>query len=269
MDWSRYPDPGGVGSDRERLEFAVHFATTQRASSAARVYNAVGANPTEHELHFLAVDAFEEKMQAVEDTLGWIHVLRTWVPDGRSLFKALDRVRVEREEEGLQNFLTALDEQGLRDVLRVRDEDLAAAGLAEDLRSQIVRASSAWLSGLRRLLEYRTTEDRRRVQMFNKSKHMLQAVLKHARRGDVTAIDFISGDPSEPVGRIIATQQNVRTVAAETVVFQAVLHGMLACILMTHYDVEYVTPSWVAQAYRLPEGWYDGPEVEQLLAAVR
>lgn len=269
MKWHRYPDPGGIGSDRDRLQFAVHFATTQRAFGAARIYSVAAEDLTEAQLQFLAIDAFEEKMHGVEDTLGWIHALRLWIPDdGRSLFPLLDSVRLEREEDGLSEFLDELDGDELRSLLRVRLEDLDSSGIREEIRQQIIQSVPHVLDGLRRLIHFRTANERRTARMFNKSKHMLQGVVKRSRDG-THAIEFISGSPPETVGRIIVTPANIRTLAAESIVLQAALHSMLAAILMTHYQELYASPDWIRMALDLPEGWHDGDRVQRLVMAVR
>ena len=205
-------------------------------------------------------------MQAVEDTLGWLSALDRWIPDGRSLFPLLDRVRVEREEEALGRLLENLDEDGLHRILRVRPDDLDEASLPAPIRLRIEQSIPALLAGLARVLEFRTANGRRTVRMFNKAKHMLQGVVFGGRDG-TRAFELISGTPPERIGRVVATADNVRTLAAETIVMQAVPHGMLATVLMVHYEHRYVSPPWVVDALGLPAGWHDGPEVARLVRA--
>jgi hypothetical protein len=251
MNWCRYPDPGGLDSDRERLNFAVHFATAQRARTLRRIYEAARDDASPDELLFMAVDALEEKMTAIEDTIGWIAALRAWLPStGRTLFPLLDRVEVHRDLEGsIAAYLEALDEEGLRELLRIRAADLAASGLPPTIRKSIDGSVAALLPGLRRVLDFRRARDRYRVVMFNKSKHMLQGAVLRGRDG-THALRYIRASDSacERVGDVVATSQHVRTVAAEGIVIQAVLHGMLAAILMAHYPEPYISPEWVTRA---------------------
>ena len=266
MDWHRYPDPGGIDSDRERLQFAVGFATAQRARTAQRTYDAANSAESVEDLIFLAVDAFEEKMQAVEDTLGWLWALDQWIPEGRNLFPLLDAVRLGRDEARLVALVDRLDEDGLRRILRARREDIEAADLPDGTSQRIDESIPAILGGLVRLADFRTANGRRTARMYNKSKHMLQAVLRSGPDG-THAVDFISGAPAETVGRIVATSANVHAVAAETIL-QAVLHEMLATILMLHYGERYESPLWVTVALDLREGWHDDAEVARLVRAV-
>jgi len=199
MEWHTYPDPGGIASDRERIQFAVGFATAQRARSARRIYDAASEPQPLDDLLFLAIDAFEEKMHVTEDTLGWLSALTRWIPDGRNLFPLLDSVRVERKEGRLIELLERLDEDGLRQILRARREDLEAAGPPQITRQRIDGSIPALLAGLRRVLDFRAANDRRTVIMFNKSKHMLQASLFRGRDG-THAVEFITGSPVTRVG---------------------------------------------------------------------
>ena len=273
MNWSRYPDPGGLDSDRERLNFAVYFATGQRAYTLRRIYESVRDDAEPEELLFLAVDAMEEKMTAIEDTLGWVHALRVWVPStGRTLARLLDNVMVNPVlEQDLTEYFERLDEDGLRELLTVRPADLEAAAIPETIRERLTSSIPSLLSGLRRALEFRIGGQRRRVTAFNKSKHMLQGAVFRGPDG-THAIRYVrprvgGGEPRE-VAQLIATAANVRTVAAEGIVIQAVLHGVLAAILMTHYGEEYVSPEWVKQALDLPVGWHEEREAERVVRSV-
>ena len=101
MTVARYPDPGGLAGDRERLQHAVHFATAQRAHAAHLLYQRARQTSDAQVRLFLAIDAFEEKMTATEDTIGWLLALHDWIPGlpDRSLYKLLDRINVNPRAE--------------------------------------------------------------------------------------------------------------------------------------------------------------------------
>lgn len=256
---SLYPDPGGLRSDKLRLEHAVHFATAQRVHTSTHIRNDAGRDDlSEDELLYLAVEAFEEKMTATEDTLGWVLVLNDWMAGtkGHSLYELIDRVQMRPgDEERARCILEDLDAITIRDLLRLRDEDLRASSLREESKRAFAEAAPSWLAGLRRLADFRMGEDRRRVVSFNKSKHMALGVIYNLRREGRRVLRFVSGNPPILVSTVSPDPAAIRQVAAETIVIQAVLHSMLVAVLLTHYEAVYAPPPWLLDVGNLHEGW--------------
>ncbi len=249
------------------LSNAVDFTTAPRAYLARLAPVDTLADLPQREREYLALYAFSEFMTATEDLLGWVAVLKDWDPnDDYSLFNLLDRTRVEPGlETEIGEYLASVDAEGFRSLLAVpADDDLKSLGLSDGDVASVNESIPAKLDGFRKIVEYRTKDERGLVKGFNKVKHLLLAfpVELHGaprillpRTGEVTPETAATPKRVKIDGaRLDTTPEYIKGRLQRTVESQAVLCDALHFILFTRYSHPYSLPEWVES---VREQWGD------------
>ena len=267
-----YPDSGSPFEDAAILKNSVYFSTAARAHSAQLVLNQ-SLGVSQLELSFLAVEAFREFMTSTEDMLAWLFALQEWKPGNAefSLLLLLDRIKVghhskitgvDYRESRAVSFLSALDEQGFRELLHIPNhDDLINSGVSTESVERIKNGMAPKLEGWRRIANSRTEQDRGWVRAFNKLKHHMLAFPTQARNKDElwvpARIKFDKGGNSILIRNawLEVSSDRVRRWAADAIAAQAVLYDTLALILIIRYGVEPIIPQWVAKALEADYLW--------------
>lgn len=262
-----YPDNGYQYEDASMLRNAVHFVTARRAHAAATVLGQLDDDDLNDQvLAFLTLQAYQERMTATEDTLGWLFVLRDWVPGmvEHSLVFLLDRVKVggrKHSEAEAIRLLDSLEPASLRSLLHLPPaEQLRGGGLPDEVVEMIDVSLPHQLDGLRGIADFRQADKRARVRAFNKAKHMLVGG-RSLKRGK-HEIELITRLTLKPDGVHIETLTlpievaEIQLNASQAIQLQTVLNGMLGMILWVRFGEPYETPPWAVKALGLP-GWRD------------
>ena len=257
-----YPDFGNPLEDASIIRNAVYFSTAERVYSAELVLKEP-LNVNQRTLDFMVVRAFEEFMTSTEDLLGWLFALREWKPGEaeHSLFILLvDKIKVGRgkySEDNAVSLLKSVDAEGFRRLFHIpKDEELISSGASVELVDALNRGVPYKLDGWLRIAKKRAEQDRGTVRMFNKLKHHLIVFPTQQRgKGEVwvpasVRMDIKQNQIGLDSGFLEANPNEIRRLASDAIVAQAVLHDTLALILITRYGEEYHAPNWVVRAYQ-------------------
>ena len=257
-----YPDFGNPLEDASVLRNTVYFSTAVRAYSAELVLKE-SLNINQRTLDFMVVRAFEEFMTSTEDLLGWLFALQEWKPGEaeHSLFILLvDKVEVGRgkySEDNAVSLLTSVDAEGFRRLFHVpKDKELISSGISVELVDTVNRSVPFKLDGWLRIAKRRAEQDRGTVRMFNKLKHHLIVFPIQERDKNVVWVpasvnmDIKQNQIRLNSGYLEANPSEIRRLASDAIVAQAVLHDTLAMILVTRYVEKYHAPNWVVRAYQ-------------------
>ena len=254
-----YPDSGNPLEDASILRNAVYFSTAERAYSAELVLKEF-LNINQRTLDFMVVRAFEEFMTSTEDLLGWLFALQEWKPGNaeHSLFILLDRIQVGRGsylEDNAVSLLTSVDAEGFRKLFHIpKDEELISSGISVELVDTVNRSVPFKLDGWLKIAKKRAEQDRGTVRMFNKLKHHMLAFPTQERgKDEVWMPSSIRMDRKQNqirLGRgwLEANPNEIRRLASDAIVAQAVLHDTLALILLTRYGEQYYAQNWAVRA---------------------
>lgn len=256
-----YPDSGNPLEDASIIRNAVYFSTAERAYSAELVLKQP-LNVNQRTLDFMVVRAFEEFMTSTEDLLGWLFALQEWQP-GRaehSLFILLDRIQVGRgsyREDNAVSLLSSVDAEGFRRLFHIpKNEEIFSSGMSVELVDNLNRSVPFKLDGWLKIAKRRAEQDRGTVGMFNKLKHHMLAFPTQERGKDEVWMPFSirmnRKQNQMRLGRgwLGANANNIRRLASDAIVAQAVVHDTLALILVTRYGEQYYAPNWVIRAYQ-------------------
>ena len=257
-----YPDSGNPLEDASIIRNTVYFSTAARAYSAELVLKEP-LNVNQRTLDSMVVRAFEEFMTSTEDLLGWLFALQEWKPGQAeySLFILLvDKVKVGRgsyREDNAVSLLTSVDAEGFRRLFHIpTDEELISSGITTELLSDINRSIPFKLDGWLRIAKRRANQGRGTVRMFNKLKHHLIVFpIQDSGKGIVWVPASINMDIKQnqigiTSGHLEANPNEIRRLASDAIVAQAVLHDTLALILSIRYGEQYYQQNWAVRAYQ-------------------
>ncbi len=226
----------------------------------------------EYQVMYFAVDAFAQYVVSLEDMLGWLLVLRDWLPGtpDRSLFALLDTVQVGRRtkevdwtEENAMELLDSLTAETFRQLIHLpTSAELLSAGWESEYVNALEKAMPHLLDGFKEGCQRRTDKNRALVRGYNKSKHMMLGILRRGEESNLEVAlltsEFGWTDLKKGIylaGNIVTSKESViQTHLYWVIQMQAVLNSMLTGLLWTRYGERIDSPKWAVDASNLP-GW--------------
>jgi hypothetical protein len=267
---SPYPDNGQPLEDRNILRNAVDFATGSRALEAELLLRQPLHLFVERAVAQLAVQAYGLYLKSTEDLLGWIVALRDWEPGtvaGALLIK-VDRVRIEREEDKLEEALGEISAESWRKWLHIpSDPALRESGFTDAEIGLLHRQLAGQLDSVKKVLQLRLGDERGRVVAYNKVKHVMTGIYRPEQQ-EVMLVSQIEHRPeADGPGEVAikhsltipATPEQVIFLAGQATASQAVLNVILGMVLRTRFSEAYEPPQWVRVAFRSPIWTEDRP----------